>query len=63
MRRIECGGGEDGEPVLSSPSWKSYASRVSCAGALAHDCGGMSKVIGAAYRASACPRGTIRTSC
>lgn len=26
MGRIECGGGEGGEPVLSPPGWKSYAS-------------------------------------
>jgi hypothetical protein len=26
--RIECGGGEGGEPALSPPGWKSYASRV-----------------------------------
>lgn len=25
MGRIECGGGEGGEPVLSPPGWKSYA--------------------------------------
>lgn len=26
MRRIKCGGGEGGEPALSPPGWKSYAS-------------------------------------
>ena len=28
VRRIECGDGEDGEPDLSLPGWKSYASRM-----------------------------------
>lgn len=27
VRRIKCGGGEGGEPALSPPGWKSYASR------------------------------------
>lgn len=28
MGRIKCGGGEDGEPVLSPPGWGRYTSRV-----------------------------------
>lgn len=28
MRRIESGGGEDGDPALSPPGWKSYTSRA-----------------------------------
>jgi len=28
VRRIDCGGGEGGEPALSPPGWKSYASRM-----------------------------------
>ena len=28
MGRIECGGGEGGEPALCPPGWQSYASRA-----------------------------------
>jgi hypothetical protein len=28
VRRIKCGGGEDGEPALSPLGWKAYASCV-----------------------------------
>ena len=37
MGRIKCGGGEGGEPALSPPGWKSYASRVDCYPSRAHE--------------------------
>ena len=61
MGRIECGGGEGGEPALSPPGWKTYASCVRSTPA-ARDVGAC-RAIGPCRLCLTCPLGRLQKSC